>query len=271
MDFSVMKKRFLAIGVASCAGLGMMPLGELPPVDATTAIVLAAGKKGREPCESDAECETKVCQAGTCHPCPDRENCPPPGTCDEERHNTLASEKDKACNQKRACPSADPGNGHDADCSYYTQLRANGKQCVAARKAIMDACFDGGDSDHVGYLEKAQEVVDNCSAYIEGKMDLNVCYECDGFETLRDKAKEACAKPTACAEKKNDAVKVDCSTIRQKIAAADACIARQEELATACFNRAYSKKRAETVRVASGNVAHCRDVLDHKEGKKLCQ
>lgn len=264
-------RHLLAVGALVCFVAGLLPMSTAASFDASGAAEeLAQGKKGRESCESDAECETKVCQNGACHPCPDRENCPPPGICDEDTHQTLQGEKDKACDKKRACPDVKPGNVQDADCRRYTAFRTNGKECVDARRAVMDKCFEGGNSKHVGLLAEAQEVLDGCSAYIEHKMDLNLCYECDNFDSLRKQADEACGAPTQCVEKK-DGAKADCSSMRKKIQAADLCTKRQDELAVACFNSGYSAKRGEARRAASGNATHCRDVLDFKEGKMLCQ
>ncbi len=82
------------------------------------------------------------------------------------------------------------------------------------------------------------------------------------------KIRAAWKKPDACSEKKDDA-KVDCQALRDKIANAVAVIDALDKFKT-CFNSQLSKPRIARRAKASGNEAHCRDVLDFKEGKKLC-
>ena len=57
--------------------------------------------------------------------------------------------------------------------------------------------------------------------------------------------------------------------MREKIANAVALRSALDAFA-ACFNKQLSEPRRARYAKASENEANCRDVLDYKEGKKLC-
>jgi len=232
---------------------------------------LGTGKKGGEPCESGAECETGVCKDEKCDPCPSRENCPPPGVCAEKDYQELRGQKGEACGREHSCPvPKNADNDDELDCTPLLMKRANAQACVDARVKIMDDCFMGGNQAHIEALSQPRRAYQKCDGLIEVKMRRNACYQCSEYSDLSTKAEGACSRPTECLEQKVD-TKADSQSMRAKIKAAGECRDAQTALAAACFNSNSSERRLEVLRGVGRHEAHCRDVLDFKEGKKLCK
>ncbi len=221
--------RFAAVAIWGTA-LCVFALGEAA---AESASELASGKKGREPCESDDECETKVCKDGACDPCPTRENCPPPGRCTKKDHKDFDAIKGKACSEKRTCQDVKnvaPTAPGDTDCRLLTAREAQGRLCVTARWNIMEKCFDEGNAAHVGEHKRDEEVRQFCQDAIEQRMASNRCYDCDNFDSLNSAAESACKKPTECKQQK-DEKKADCAQMARNVDSAGECTQALDALA----------------------------------------
>lgn len=231
---------------------------------------LGTGKKGGEPCESGAECETGVCKDGSCHPCPDVENCPPPGTCMPREHEALDRAKDKACKQsgELSC-SFVKLDEKDADCALLRSRRQLANECYESRVVEDDTCFLGGNKAHRGAQSDAKNVVDECDKRIGYKLERDICFDCANYKDLLEKAGSAWPKPDECVEEKNEA-KVDCRKMEQHIANAMEIKSALRALES-CFNGQLSKPRKDRFSKANEREGHCRDVLDFKRGKKLCR
>jgi hypothetical protein len=252
------------VGVFSATGAETL---QVSPDPGDGAIRLA--KKGGEPCDDDADCETKTCKGGACDSCPNAENCPPPGTCEQSKHDGLQKVKNKACkgSGELSCEYVDHDDS-DADCENLKAHQTRAKACYDSRVAA-DGCFLGGNERHRDEQANAKEVADKCSEIIEYKLERDICYECDDYQARLKAVRDAWKKPDECTEKK-DAAKVDCGKMREKIANAGEVKSALDAF-KGCFNNQLSKPRLERYNKASSNEANCRDILDYKEGKSLCQ
>ncbi len=248
-----------------------------PPWEVAGAGSAAPGKKGGEACEHNGECQTGVCEGGRCHACPSSENCPPPGNCSEDTHATLHAETDRACKEsgKLSCKDVAKLDAKDADCTELEQRRGRAKACADARWAEMDTCFRppnserGGDEKHRAEHERIAEVHADCTGLVEHKLKHDICSSCTDYKERLDAVGAAWKKPDKCDEKKEE-TKADCKSMAEKISNAGAIKSALDKFRV-CFNGQLSEPRLERYRKASQNESHCRDVLDYKQGKKLCR
>ena len=261
--------RAVAGGCFALCAFAMVP-GLVPDASAQAEVPLASGKKGGEPCEADVECETAVCKDGACDPCPTPEKCPPPGRCTKQKHKELDKAKSDACLKKRSCKEIETSEDVDVDCGALKALEAQAGLCVAARFKVMNECFDGGNAGHRKVYDTDVEIQKLCQSVMDEKMSQNRCFECDDFESLKNAAESACGKPTECKESK-DEKKANCTQMKDRIANASACTSALDTLAERCFGKGSAAKRQEVRRIASANEGNCRDLLDYKQGKMLCQ
>jgi hypothetical protein len=77
------------------------------------------------------------------------------GDCTAEQHRKLQDEVNRACKRPRACKG-------DQDCATLIANLAKNRECAAARKAINDTCFKGGDEGHKQAYQEALNAVGTC-------------------------------------------------------------------------------------------------------------
>src|SRR6266498_2349951 len=100
-----------------------------------------AQKKGGEQCEKDSDWETNSCRSGTCDPCPDRNNCPSPGTCSQSELDSYQGEVTRWCKgPDRSCGSEAYDNS-EVDCGSLKARLEVGEKCIKARDDVMNRCF----------------------------------------------------------------------------------------------------------------------------------
>lgn len=231
-----------------------------------------AQKKGGEPCEKDSDCQTKACSSGKCDPCPDRNNCPPPGTCSDSELSSYRDQVTKWCkNEPRSCIEWD-FNEQEVDCSKLKARLEINENCLKARDDVMQRCFKGGDDAHRKERENVADVRNRCNDLIRHKKGLNVCYECSDsdYNSYRDDVRRACEKTVACDERKDDS-KVDCSKLEDKYKNAQECLKAQEYIKDRCFNGYRSSRRQIRKDESEKNISYCKEVWDYKKDKQLCQ
>jgi hypothetical protein len=89
----------------------------------------------------------------------------PPGDCSKGQHREMQDRVDRACRETRSCekklPKSSLNNGLDRLQAIQQRIDA-GRACVAAREAINNVCFRGGDSTHRNELAKAKDVLKIC-------------------------------------------------------------------------------------------------------------
>jgi Domain of unknown function (DUF4157)/Novel toxin 16 len=85
-----------------------------------------------------------------------------PGDCTQAEHAALQADVDNACNQSRACLTAD-------SCPVIEQKMAANQDCIKARLKINMKCFRGGDPGHVTALMYAVLALINCQAIFSRK------------------------------------------------------------------------------------------------------
>jgi hypothetical protein len=95
-------------------------------------------------------------------------------TCNDETYARLVAAKVVACdqnggvqgcNQNTTCPEIPP---------RIIALNA----CIAARRAVMDQCYQGGDSGHKEQVRNLENAVTRCFKYLERcKRDDESCKE----------------------------------------------------------------------------------------------
>lgn len=79
-------------------------------------------------------------------------------TCDDSRYADLDENVGRKCKgPPRTCKRLPKG-----DCEEMSERIARNKECVSARRLLMEECFGGGDSDHKIFLQKEQDILDSC-------------------------------------------------------------------------------------------------------------
>jgi hypothetical protein len=243
-------------------------------VTAWTLLAVADGpKKGGETCKDNDECQTNVCDDGKCDPCPDRNNCPPPGTCTEDDLRTKQEQVDELCKSEdrpNSCPGA--FDQKDISCVHLKEMKKNGELCVQARNTVMNDCFKTGNDSHREQRDTVQDNVKHCQEMIDYKTGVGACFSCSDsdYQEYEGKRRDACAKDRICEEEENDE-KIDCDKIEEKIKNSQGCIDSVKELVDECFD-GKEKTDRQTLREKSESAAeHCKEVLEYKKDKKLCE
>lgn len=234
--------------------------------------VADAQKKGGEHCEKDSECETKVCSSGKCDPCPDRNNCPPPGTCSDSEQSSYQNEVTRWCKgPERKCPDSS-FNEDEIDCSDLKARFEVAENCVKARDDAMQRCFKGGDDRHRNERSTAAGVRDHCRELTSYKRGVHACYHCShsDYDSYRNDQRRACEKPMNCDERRDDA-KVHCSKIEEKWQNGKECLKAQNYTVDRCFDGRRNSRRERWQKEAERAVENCKEVLDYKRDKKLCE
>jgi hypothetical protein len=106
-------------------------------------------------------------------PCPDRNNCPPPGTCTSSRLSSMQSAKDSACNRSRSCQQ--PSASSKADCGEYKEFIQRNEECIQKRNDIMSECFKGGNDSHRDERDNVVRVLNDCKKALSNAQSMNVC------------------------------------------------------------------------------------------------
>lgn len=231
-----------------------------------------AQKKDGDRCEKDSECETKVCSSGKCDPCPDRNNCPPPGTCSESELSGYRNEVTRYCKgPERSCKD-EQFNEDEEDCGDLKARLESADYCVRARDDVMQRCFKGGDDNHRRERQTCADVRDRCREMISYKRGVNSCYSCSpsDYRSYREDQRRACDKTVTCDDRKDDA-KVNCGKLEEKWQNGKECLKAQNYILERCFDSRRNSRRERWHREAERAVEHCKDVLDYKREKKLCE
>lgn len=234
--------------------------------------IAEAQKKGGERCEKDSECELKVCSSGKCDPCPDRNNCPPPGMCSESDLASYRRDVEKYCKELDRKCSHVQFSEDETDCSDLKARFEVAEKCVKARDDVMQRCFKGGDDAHVTERRNATEVREQCREMISYKRGVNACYNCSpsDYNSYREDQRRACDKTIICEERKDDA-KVNCSKIEEKWQNGKECQKAQEYIVGRCFDGRRNSRRERWRQDAERAVDNCKEVLDYKRDKKICE
>jgi hypothetical protein len=232
-----------------------------------------AAKKGGETCEQNSDCETNTCTSGKCDPCPDRNNCPPPGTCTQSRHDTLAANKDTTCNQTRACTKVTDFNEEEASLPTLSSYLAINNACINARSEIMDECFKHGDDVHQRARSAVVTVRDDCESLIKtkgGKYLLYSCTQSDYDYYNRDIAAECRREDMTCSESSNDEL-IDCGAVEKRLAAAEKCAIKQDTAVSKCFEGRWNWRREKDKQAVGDAHRKCSELLLYKKAKSLCK
>jgi len=234
-----------------------------------------AEKKGNEKCASDGECETKKCRSdGTCDPCPDRQNCPPPGTCSQSDADSLQRNKNDTCNRERSCASvADFNDGEVAFEVLNERLKIN-NACINARTELMDRCYKGGNDAHVDERRNVVEVRDKCAALIDYKKGKYLAFWCSqgDYDSYSRNIDSACRNKDdyTCAESQNSD-QIDCGKTESRISAGLGCLKAREELVNRGFDGRWNYIRLNKKQETEGAMSRCKELLAYKKDKSLCK
>ncbi len=79
-------------------------------------------------------------------------------TCSNRTKRDLKNRQNKACNRKRSCQGL---NSADHSSEILRNIVRN-QECMAARMAVMNICFGGGDQRHARVVEDVKEVLKQC-------------------------------------------------------------------------------------------------------------
>lgn len=234
-----------------------------------------AQKKGNEKCANDSECETKKCRSdGTCDPCPDRDNCPKPGTCTLSDHDSLQSKKDDACNKERSCSSVADFNDKEVSFDVLDERLKINNSCISARTEIMDKCYKGGDRRHVEERTKVYEVRDRCTSLIDTKKGKYLAFFCSqsNYESYDRSIDSECRSKDdyTCSESLNDDP-IDCGKVESRISAGEKCVKARDEMVYRCFDNRWNYIRLNKKQETEGAISKCKELLKHKKDKSRCK
>lgn len=238
------------------------------------AVTASAGKKG-DRCSKDSDCETLACVNGTCDPCPDRNRCPAPGMCTESELRGYQSEVEKYCKSeelKRSCQRGVQFNEEEVDCADLKARLEVSEMCVKARDDVMQQCFKSGDDNHRDERRECARVRDTCREMISYKRGVNSCYSCspsDYAEYDREQWR-LCGQPMTCEERKDD-TKVNCRKLEEKLQNGKECLKAQDYIVGRCFDGRRNSKRERRRQESERAVETCREVLEYKRDKNLCE
>jgi hypothetical protein len=232
-----------------------------------------AQKKGGEKCEKDSDCQTNKCSSGTCDPCPDRNNCPPPGTCSQSDHDSYGRNQDQVCDKPRSCLKVTDFNEQEAPFGELDSRLKLNNACINARTEVMDKCFKTGDDNHRRVRETVITDRDKCTSLIDTKKGKYLLYTCSqsDYESYDRNIASSCRKDDlTCPESTNDDP-VDCRKIEDRITAGGKCIAARTEMASRCFDNRWNWKRQSSREADELLINKCVEVLKHKKSKSLCK
>lgn len=232
-----------------------------------------AQRKGGESCEKDSECATGKCRSNkTCDPCPDRDNCPPPGECSSSDYSSYAGEVHKVCDKERSCERVTSFNDKEARYGALMERFENGESCLKARDNVMQRCFKGGDRRHQDERRAVSDVRDTCKSLIDTKKGKYLLYTCSDsdLESYDRKIESACRKDNiVCTESKNSD-KIDCRKLEDKIKTGGECKSARTEAADRCFDGRWNWRRQADREGSDAALETCKDVLRYKQDNKLC-
>ena len=78
------------------------------------------------------------------------------GKCTKEQHHQLHSKVGEKCKRPRfSCKKCD-------DCRIIRENIGKASECIEARKAINNICYDRGDATHPGEVAKTERAMANC-------------------------------------------------------------------------------------------------------------
>jgi len=89
-------------------------------------------------------------------------------TCDDATYTRLVAAKVDACDRVGTMKC----NQHTACPEIPNQIIKLNK-CIAARRAVMDQCFQGGDSGHQEQVRNLDYAVENCFRELEARCKRN--------------------------------------------------------------------------------------------------
>jgi hypothetical protein len=238
------------------------------------ALLAWAQKKGGEKCTSDSDCETKKCNSGTCDPCPDRNNCPPPGTCSASDQESLQRNKNDTCNKERSCTKIADFNDNEVSFDALNERLKINNACINARTELMDKCFKGGDDAHVNERRNVVEVRDKCTSLIDYKKGKSLAFfgsqsDYDSYERSIDSACRSKDDYT-CSESQNDE-KIDCSKVESRISAGEKCVKAREDIVYRMFDNRSNYIRLNRKQETEAAISKCKDLLKFKKDKSLCK
>lgn len=105
-------------------------------------------------------------RVGGGRPWPSQFNWPPAGSylgsglCSSEQHAALQLAVKAACDRPHSCAGE---KGQTASCEQIDANMQIASECIAARVAIMDTCYQSGDAEHWGEIEKELKAIFTCT------------------------------------------------------------------------------------------------------------
>jgi len=105
-----------------------------------------------------------------------------PGNCTKEEHYQLQQAVNEACS-----PALITACKKGQDCDVLKESLRKFKACIAARIAINDKCYDGGDAGHLEQVAIMTNGADNCIEILKedcGGDEGRVSYEKEGFRRV---------------------------------------------------------------------------------------
>lgn len=83
--------------------------------------------------------------------------------CDDETYARLVAAKVAACDQNGGVQ----GCNQNTTCAEIPPRIIALNACIAARRAVMDRCYQGGDSGHQEQVRNLENAVARCFKYLE--------------------------------------------------------------------------------------------------------
>jgi hypothetical protein len=210
---------------------------------------------------------------GTCDPCPDRNNCPPPGTCDSSKAYRLQENKNNTCDKERGCSKIADFNDKEVGFDELNDRLKNNNACINARTELMDTCYKGGDDTHVNERRNIERVRDACTSLIDYKKGKSFAYFCSqrDYESYYNNVGSGCRSDDYTCSESQNSDPIDCSKIESHISAGEKCVKVREEIVYRCFDNRWNYIRLNHKQETESTTSRCRELLKYKKDKSLCK
>lgn len=233
---------------------------------AVAVVAYASGgpKKTAEACTEDSECSRGHCyqKQNNDKVCVD---------CSASESSDFRGQVQRYCkDEPRGCTSIP--QTEEAPEEYFNVRITNGDRCIAARDGENSRCWNSGDAGHKEALDVAEKARPNCYDELNTrKGNGGICHCSDSaYASRAADANSACnSYGRACADYSKDDKTVDCGKLEDAMKASNRCVETVERLDSDCLER-LSRNRETQFKNAKNAYDSCKEILDYKKDKKLC-
>lgn len=156
--------------------------------------------------------------------------------------------------------------------SFFKVRIESGDRCIRARDDENRRCWDGGDDGHKQALDEAERSRKNCYDELSTRNGNGGIYTCSDstYSSRASDTESACSGyGRGCEAWSKDDKVVSCSDIEDMMKKAGRCVEAVERLDSDCLPRLSGRREAQ-FREGKKTYDVCKEILDYKKDKKLC-